>query len=81
MQHSVSLKSAERKAFQATFADGLRDVMIGCVLFMFAIAPLLSETLGDLGSSAIFLPFRGLVYLAIRLTRRYLIAPRIGMVT
>ena len=29
MHSPVSLKSAERKAFQSTFADGLWDVFIG----------------------------------------------------
>ena len=81
MQQPVSLKSAERKAFRATFADGLWDVMIGCVFLMFAVAPLLSESLGDFWSSVIFLPFWGLVYLAIWLTRRYVVAPRIGKAT
>lgn len=80
MQTPVSLKSAERKAFQATFADGLWDVFIGCFVLEFSIAPLLSASLGDFWSSAIFLPFWGLVYLAIWLTRKYVIAPRLGTV-
>lgn len=81
MENPVSLKMVERQVFQATYSDGLHDIMIGCVLLMFAIAPLLSESLGDLWSSAIFLPFWGLIYLAIWLTRRYVVAPRIGTVT
>jgi hypothetical protein len=80
MQTPVSLKSAERKVFQLTFADGLWDVLIGCFALQFAIAPLLSRTLGDFWSSAIFLPFWGLVYLAIWLTRKYVVTPRLGMV-
>jgi hypothetical protein len=80
MQNPISLKSAERKAFQLTFADGLWDVFLGCFLLMFAIAPFLSESLGDFWSSAVFLPFWGLVYLAIWLTRKYVVAPRIGQV-
>lgn len=81
MQNPISLKAAERRVFQATFADGLWDVFIGCFVLEFALAPLLSESLGDFWSSAIFLPFWGLVYLAIRLVRKSVIAPRIGLVS
>jgi hypothetical protein len=81
MQTPVSLKSAERKVFQTTFADGLWDIFIGCFALEFAIAPLLSASLGDFWSSVIFLPFLGLVYLAIWLARKYVIKPRIGLVS
>jgi hypothetical protein len=81
MQTPISLKTAERKAFQTTFADGLWDVLIGSFALMFAIAPLLSASLGDFWSSAIFLPFWGAVYLAIWLARKYMVAPRIGTVS
>jgi len=80
MQTPASLKSAERKAFQTNFADGLWDVLIGCFVLEFALAPLLSEHLGDFWSSFIFLPFWGLVYLAIWLTRKHVVAPRLGIV-
>lgn len=78
MQTSDSLKFAERRAFQTTFADGLWDVLIGSFVLEFAIAPLLSTALGDFWSSAVFLPFWGLIYLAIQLTRKYVLAPRVG---
>ena len=81
MQTPVSLKSAERKAFRTTLADGLWDIFIACFLLQFAIAPLLSETLGDFWSSFVFLPLWGLAYLAIWLTRKYVVSPRIGQVT
>jgi MFS family permease len=81
MSEKISLKQAERKAFQLSFADGLWDVLIGCFVLMFAIAPLLSERLGDFWSSMIFLPFWGLVYLAIWLVRRHIVSPRLGKVT
>lgn len=81
MQSPVSLKSAERKAFQSTFADGLWDVFIGFFALEFAIAPLLSKSLGDFWSSAVFLPVWGVVYLAIWLTRKHVVAPRIGVVS
>ena len=81
MQTPVSLKSAERKAFRTTLADGLWDIFIACFLLQFAIAPLLSETLGDFWSSFVFLPLWGLAYLAIWLTRKYVVSPRIGQAT
>ncbi len=80
MQQPVSLKSIEHKIYQSTFADGLWDVYLGCFMLIFALAPVLSRSLGDFWSSAIFLPFWGLVYLAIRAARRHLLAPRTGMV-
>jgi len=80
MQTPVSLKSAERKAFRVTFSDGLWDILLGCFVLEFALAPLFSETLGDFWSSAIFLPIWGLVYLAIWLVRKHVIEPRIGTV-
>jgi hypothetical protein len=80
MSQNVSLKEAERKVFTTAFQDGLWDVLIGCFVLMFAVAPLLSTTLGDFWSSAVFLPFLALVYLAIWLTRRHVVTPRIGVV-
>lgn len=76
----ISLKNTERKAFQSAFADGLWDVLLGCFALQFAIAPLLSETLGDFWSSMIFLPIWALVYLGIWLLRKHVIAPRVGTV-
>ena len=78
MHSPVSLKSAERKAFQSTFADGLWDIFIGCFALEFAIAPLLSKSLGDFWSSAVFLPVFGVVYLGIWLIRKFVVKPRIG---
>lgn len=75
------LNSFERKAYRSTFADGLWDVMLGSVVLLFALAPLLSEKLGDFWSSMIFLPFWGLIYLIIRLLRKNVVAPRLGTVT
>ena len=80
MQTPVSLKSAERAAFRTTLADGLWDIFIACFIVMFAIAPLLSKSLGDFWSSFIFLPVFGLVYLAIWLVRKHVVQPRIGSV-
>ena len=80
MSTHVSLKEAERKAFKIAFQDGLWDIFIGCVILQFAIAPLLSRRLGDFWSSAVFLPFWALAFLAIRLVRKYVVRPRVGVV-
>ena len=80
MSQKISLKEAERKAFRTTFNDGLVDIFLGCFLLMFVIGLYLSDSLGDFWSSAVFLPFMALVYLAIWLIRRYVVTPRIGMV-
>lgn len=80
MQKQVSLRSIEKEAFRATLADGLCDVFIGCFVLIFAVSPILSESLGDFWSSFIFLPFWGVVYLCIGLTRKYVVAPRLGRV-
>lgn len=81
MSQPISLKEAERKAYRAVTDDGLWDVLLGCFVLLFALAPLLSESLGDFWSSMIFLPFWGLVYGAITLLRRNVVAPRVGRAT
>jgi len=80
MSQSMDLKEAEKKVFRTVYNDGLWDVLLGCFFLMFAFAPYLSTIMGDFWSSAVFLPLWGLVYLAIRLTREYVIAPRMGVV-
>ena len=80
MSQRVSLKEAERKAFTTGFQDGLLDIFIGCILLVFAIAPFLSNRMGDFWSSAVFLPFWGLVWLAIWQVKRSVVEPRVGVV-
>lgn len=80
MSQKISLKEAERKAFTAAYNDGMWDVFLGCFFLMFVIAPYLSESLGDFWSSVVFLPFWGMVYLAIWLVRKRVVSPRIGVV-
>ena len=80
MLQQISLREAERKAFRTTCNDGLWDVFLGCWASMFVIGPFLSSSLGDFWSSAVFLPFWGLVFLVIRLIRKYVVAPRVGVV-
>lgn len=80
MAAKTSLKNIERKLFQASLKDGILDVQIGCVLLIFAVAPLLSVYLGDFWSSALFLPLWALVFLGGRWLRRNHIQPRIGQI-
>jgi hypothetical protein len=80
MSENKTLKAIDRKIFKSYFDDGLLDFFLAAFVLMFAIAPLLSGTLGDFWSSAIFLPFWGLVYLILLTIRRRVIAPRIGSV-
>ncbi|MGD8277041.1 MAG: hypothetical protein PVH00_03395 [Gemmatimonadota bacterium] len=74
------LKETERQAFRAVMDTGLWDVMIAGVVSMFAIAPLLSERLGDFWSSAVFVPVWACLYLALRVVRRRVVDPRVGVV-
>lgn len=80
MSQPVSLKDAERRVFRAAYNDGLWDILLACFILMFAVAPLLSASLGDFWSSAVFLPFWGLAALVIWLVRRYVLRPRVGVV-
>lgn len=80
MSAQISLKDLEKNVFQKSFQDGLIDIQIGCLLVMFAVAPLLSTCLGDFWSSMIFLPFWAVIYLAVREIRKKIIQPRIGVV-
>jgi hypothetical protein len=80
MSPSISLKDAERRVFQTAINDGLWDIYLGCLFLMLVIAPQLSPSLGDFWSSAVFLPFFGLVYLVLRWIRKEVVLPRIGQV-
>jgi len=81
MTSNTDLEALERKAWRSYFQDGLWDILLGCIVLMFAIAPPLSRIgLGDFWSSAVFVPFWVLVFLLIVLIRKYIIAPRIGVV-
>ena len=80
MSAQISLKDLEKNIFQKSFQDGLIDIQIGCVVLMFAIAPLLSPFLGDFWSSMVFLPFWALIYLGVKEIRKKIIQPRVGVV-
>lgn len=80
MTYQIDLKEAEKQVFHFQFTDGLWDILLGCIILLFAVAPLLSDRLGDFWSSMIFLPFWALVYFVIRLVRKRLVTPRLGSV-
>jgi len=80
MNEKIELKKIEKKAWTSYFQDGLIDIFIGCIVIMFALAPILSESLGDFWSSFVFLPFWALVYLLVLLAKKYVVTPRIGIV-
>lgn len=80
MSQRVSLKEAERKAFTTAFQDGLWDIFMGCILLVPAIAPFLSNRMGEFWSSAVFLLFWGLVWLAIWQVKKHVVEPRVGVV-
>ncbi len=73
-------RDIEAKTFRAARDDGLWDVLLASVVAMFAVAPLLSESMGDVWSSVVFVPVWLAVYLATRLVRERVLRPRIGTV-
>ena len=80
MLNTLSLKDAERKVFRTTFLDGLWDIFIGCFFLQFAFAPLLSSSLGDFWSSAVFLPFWAFLFILIWVIKKSVVVPRLGLV-
>jgi hypothetical protein len=81
MTQNIDLKSLERRAWISYSQDGLLEVLLGCIVLMFAVAPFLSTMgLGDFWSSLVFVPFWAVVFLLIVLIRKYVVAPRIGIV-
>jgi len=80
MSQQISLKDAERKVFKSTFTDGLWDIFLSFFVLQFAIGPFLSTIMGDFWSSAMLIPILGVAYLAIWVVRKYVVAPRVGVV-
>ena len=81
MTTSVDLQDLERKVFRSFFQDGLWDILIGCYVLIFAVAPYLSTTsLGDFWSSVVFVPFWLLVWLLVRTAKKRIVTPRVGQV-
>lgn len=74
------LRDLERRTFRAARDDGLLDIMMAAFVSMFAIAPLLSDPLGDFWSSAVFGPVWYTMYLGVRAVQKHVVAPRVGTV-
>ncbi len=54
--------------------------MFGSVILIFEFAPSLNYSLGNFWNSAIFLPFGGVIWLILKVTRKHVLTPRIGVV-
>ena len=80
MDSPTSLKKIERNMFRESVRDGVLDILIGCMLLIFAIAPLLSSRLGDFWSSAVFLPFWLAIFWGMKAFRKNYLLPRVGQV-
>lgn len=81
MVANINLKGLERKAFRSIFQDGLWDIYIGFLFAQFVIAPILSERgWGDFWSSAVLFPIYIIVLAGVMLLKKYVVAPRLGMV-
>jgi len=81
MVMNIDLKELEKKAFKSTFQDGLWDIFIGFLFTQFAIAPFLSDRgLNDFWSSAVLFPIYMIVLAVVMMLKKYVVAPRLGMV-
>lgn len=81
MLEHINLKDLERRAFRSTFQDGLWDIFIGFLFTQFAVAPFLSKFgLGDFWTSAAFFPVYIIVLACVMVLKKYVVAPRLGMV-
>ena len=82
MEQQIDLKELERKVWTSFYNDGLGDIFLGCLVLMFALAPILGRFgLGDFWSSAVFIPFLTIIYILIVLIRKRVVVPRIGLVS
>jgi hypothetical protein len=81
MDQKIDLKQLERKVWTSFYEDGLGDIFIGCIILMFATAPLLGRLgWGDFWASAVFIPFWIIMYLLLVFLRKKVVIPRIGVV-
>jgi hypothetical protein len=80
MDKAISLKQAEKKVFAIATQDGLADVFLGCFFLGWVIAPFYTAELGDFWTSAMFVPYWGLLMLGTWLVRRRIVKPRVGVV-
>ena len=79
MTESIDLEKLERKAFRASFQDGLTDVMLGSVLAVMSMMPWL-ESLG-FPRPLVYLIYFGIfaaIWAEVRVIKTQIIAPRLG---
>lgn len=80
MENKLNLADLERKAFRATFEDGLFDLLITCFTLQFALVPLLGDLgLGDFWSSFVFLPVYLVALIGLKIAKKNITVPRIGL--
>jgi len=81
MSQNISLKEAERKAFRSTFQDGLWDIYLGLLLLNMGLGLMLGGTdVSMVWTAVILLAFALLVMLAFWAGKKFVTAPRIGLV-
>lgn len=88
MDQQLSLKEAERKAFQMVFQDGLWDLYLGSVMLAMGVGPTLNATMRGTALSpslileivGILIGVWGLPLLLLWAGKRYITLPRLGLV-
>jgi hypothetical protein len=81
MSQNISFKEAERKAFRSTFQDGLWDIYLGLLLLNMGLGLMLGGTdVSRVWTAVILLAFTLLVMLAFWAGKKFVTAPRIGLV-
>jgi hypothetical protein len=82
MSTQIDLKELEKKAFKSNFEDGLWDIYLGMLLLQISFSAFLyALDLGPLWILLILVLFVGLVFAAFWAAKKYLITPRMGLVT
>ena len=76
MNDKINLKELEKKSYRFTFKDGIYDIAYGALLISFALAPILREII-YLWYIILVIPPAPLIII---LGKKYITAPRIGIV-
>jgi hypothetical protein len=80
MAEQISLEQAEKRAFRIKHDDGLWDIFAGCFFLLFVSALFVSARLGDFWTSAALLVSLWLTLWGVRLVRKHVVVPRVGVV-
>lgn len=82
MSAQVDLKELEKKAFKSNFEDGLWDAYLGVLLLQISLSTVLYELdIGPGWAMLSLLLFTGLALLAFWAMKKYVVTPRMGLVT